>query len=275
MKTLRLLVTLAAFLGFAGTPPLGATAERPLKATLTVARGDAKMSLQKDAAFEPAQPGAVLAADARVATGADGSAELLFEDGTAVRVEANSSLTLETARQTADAREFSFRLWAGRLLSQVMKRDTNARYSVRTPTAVAAVRGTEFVADAADGTTGLAVFEGTVETQSLDGDKLLGDPVALEPNQELSVEKGRPAGPPRTISAAMEQYRQGVAALFQQRMEDYRRNTAKVIQLQRDFMLRRQQQNRDAMEKRRRENADRMEQFRRRTQQRTPSSDAP
>jgi hypothetical protein len=73
----------------------------------------------------------------------------------------------------------------------------------------------------------------------------------------------------------MEQYRQGIAALFQQRMEDYRRNTAKVIQLQRDFMLRRQQQNRDAMEKRRRENADQMERFRRRTQQRTPSSDAP
>jgi ferric-dicitrate binding protein FerR (iron transport regulator) len=275
MKTLRLLVTVAVFLGFAGTPPLGATAERPLKATLTVARGDAKMSLQKDAAFEPAQPGAVLTADARVATGADGSAELLFEDGTAVRVEANSSLTLETARQTADSREFSLRLWAGRLLSQVMKRDTSARYSVRTPAAVAAVRGTEFVADAADGSTGLAVFEGTVETQSLDGDKPLGDPVALQPNQELSVEKGHPAGPPRAISAAMEQYRQGIAALFQQRMEDYRRNTAKVIQLQRDFMLRRQQQNRDAMEKRRRENADQMERFRRRTQQRTPSSDAP
>ena len=140
--------------------PLMGTAERPLKATLTEARGDVQVSAAPDSPWEAGEPGMTLASAARIKTGADGGADLLFEDGTALHLDKSASMTLESARDTGAAKEFSIRLWAEKLVSQVLKRDRPVSYRVRTPVAVAAVRGTEFVADASETATDVAVFEG-------------------------------------------------------------------------------------------------------------------
>jgi hypothetical protein len=219
--------------------PCLATAERPLKATLTEATGDVKVSQKEGSPWEPAEPGLTLAAGARIKTGPDGNADLLFEDGTALRLEANASAGVAAAAEKDGERSFSIRLWAGRLLSQVMRRERPVRYEVRTPVAAAAVRGTEFVADASDGTAGLAVFEGAVEAQSLQDDKPLGQPVALAADQELSLDRGRPAGPPRRISGAMAEYRRSAATLFRARIAAYRADGERVRALQKAFMERR------------------------------------
>jgi ferric-dicitrate binding protein FerR (iron transport regulator) len=251
------------------------TAERPLKATLTEAKGDvqvieAAQASPGDAAWKPARPGVVLTANARLKTGSDGSADLIFDDGTALHVDRNASLTVETSRSTEDHREFSIRLWAGRLLSQVMKNnETPVRYRVRTPDAVAAVRGTEFVADASTSGAKMAVFEGQVETQSMKDDSPLGDAVTLQPDQEVAVESGRPVGPPQTISQAMSDYRRDVAALFQARMDGYRNDMEQVRKLQEDFMDRRRRETEGAMEERRKGTDDAMQDFRRKLRQKT------
>ena len=259
-----------------------ATAERPLKATLTEAKGDVQVieaapAVPGPAAWKPAQPGVVLSANARLKTGPDGSADLLFDDGTALHVDRNASLTVETSRKTDDRREFSIRLWAGRLLSQVVRNTQSpVRYQVRTPVASAAVRGTEFVADASTTDAKLAVFEGQVETQSLDGDAPLGDSVTLQPDQEVSVERGRPVGPPQAISQAMAVYRRDVAALFQARMDGYRNDMDRVRRLQEEFMDRRRRETEGSMEDRQKKTNDAMQDFRRKMRQKTgpPPPDA-
>lgn len=250
----------------------GATSERPLKATLTVALGEVRVSTAPGASWEAAEPGMTLAAAARLKTGDDGSADLLFEDGTALRVEKNASLAIQTARDTGGWREYWVRLWSGRLLSQVAKKGpTPVKYKVQTPVAVAAVRGTEFVADASDKDTQLAVFEGKVETQSMDaGEKPLGDAVALTPDQEVTLDQGRPAGPPRAISDAMQNYRRNAAALFRARMDLYRQDMGRLQKLQEDYMARRRQRTEKTMENNRKSNEDAMERFRRRTRQHAP-----
>jgi len=76
-----------------------ATAERPLKATLTEAKGDVQVIEASQAAapgdvrWKRARPGVILSANARLKTGADGSADLLFDDGTALHLDRNASLT--------------------------------------------------------------------------------------------------------------------------------------------------------------------------------------
>jgi hypothetical protein len=231
-----------------------AAPERPLKATLTVAEGDVKVSTAAAAPWEPAEAGMALAADARIKTGADGSADILFEDGTALRVEKDASVAIQSAKETGGWREYWVRLWSGRLLSQVAKKSGPVKYKVQTPVAVAAVRGTEFVADASEKDTSLAVFEGQVETQSLDDkEQNLGQAVTLGADQELGVDRGRPAGPPRAISEAMSGYRAGAAALFRARMDRWRGDMGRVRRLQKDFMERRRRRNQDAMDRFRRE----------------------
>lgn len=263
MKKLPLFLSLSLLAG-----PLPGTAERPLKATLTEAHGEVQVSAAPDAPWEAGEPGMTLASAARLKTGADGGADVLFEDGTALHLDKNASMTLESARDTGASKEFSIRLWAGKLVSQVLKRDRPVNYRVRTPVAVAAVRGTEFVADASEGATDVAVFEGTVETGSLKDDAPLGDPVAVGPEQEVSVAQGRPAGPPRAISRAMSEYRAAHAALFLRRIDAFRRDTARVQKLQDAFMERRRRNIEEKMERRREGDADKMRDFRRKMRRR-------
>lgn len=254
--------------------PAGATAERPLKATLTEMTGDVQTQTKDGAAWEPAEPGVVLAADARLKTGAGASADLIFDDGTAVHAGENASLSVETAREDGTGREFSLRLWAGRVLSQVLKREGSpARYRIRTPVAVAAVRGTEFVADASEGGTQLAVFEGEIETQSLRDDAPLGDAVSVKPEQEISLAAGRPAGRPRALSRTMKNYRKATAALFRNRIDGYRRDMSRVQRLQQGLMERRRRLIEEKMEERRKGDANTMEDYRRQMRRRMQRRD--
>jgi len=135
--------------------------------------------------------------------------------------------------------------------------------------ASAAVRGTEFVADASTTGATVAVFEGAVETQSLKDDAPLGETVTLQPDQEVAIEGGIPVGPPQTISQAMADYRRGVAALFQARMDGYRNDMDRVQRLQEEFMNERRRETEGAMEEHRNETNDAMQDFRRKMRQRT------
>jgi len=89
--------------------------------------------------------GAPVATGDVVQTGPNGQAQLLFEDGTRIVVGRNSNLVIESALFRADktaerlainALRGSFRFISGRSAS--------AAYSIRTPTATLAVRGTTF-----------------------------------------------------------------------------------------------------------------------------------
>lgn len=100
----------------------------------------------------PLQPGE------EIRTGADGYAEVMFDDGSRVNLHARTSFKLES--EGAD--ESSYRLSMGRIKSEI-ERLGNRRYSVRTPTAVAGVRGTEYLLEATEeGATSLTVLRGEV-----------------------------------------------------------------------------------------------------------------
>lgn len=267
LSTMRPIRILAAALMFLPAGPLGATAERPLKATLTEHHGEVRVSgaegAEDPAAWEPAEAGMTLLAGSKVKTDKEGTADLLFEDGTAVHIDKGADFELTEAREEDRGRIWKIRLWAGRLLSQVVKGPRPARYQVRTPVAVAAVRGTEFVADVSEsGGTGVAVFEGEVESQAFDEEKAVGEPVTVQPDQEVALEPGRAAGPPRAISQGMKNFRNGSAALFRARIAAFRQDTQRVIRLRQKFMERRRKRIKSSMENNRKSNADAMRDFR-------------
>jgi len=105
-----------------------------------------------------AKAGIPLSQGDRVVTGAGGSAELATRSGSVIRLENNTSLGLDDLRPGWT----TFRLSVGRFLGK-FDRTGKSRYRVRTPVAVASVRGTEFALDVApDGALEAGVVEGEV-----------------------------------------------------------------------------------------------------------------
>ncbi|WP_083748780.1 FecR domain-containing protein [Pelomonas sp. KK5] len=103
---------------------------------------------------------------AEVKTGADGRVRLKFIDGSTLVVSDNSEMRIEAFEMKADQKQrdsASIVLQAG-LIGQKVAPSTNGSWEVRTPTAVTAVRGTEFIVEVDDNmATAVNVSSGKVE----------------------------------------------------------------------------------------------------------------
>lgn len=114
-----------------------------------------------------------------VRTGARAKATVTFEDGSRVDLGANGSFTLESA----DARSSGVKLTLGVLKAFVQKLGSR-RFSVRTPTAVCSVRGTEFqVQVLSGGRTVVDLYQGLLGVEDHKGQQIL-----LHPNERIEVD---------------------------------------------------------------------------------------
>lgn len=116
-----------------------------------------------------------------VVTGAGSSAEIALDGGSLITLDANSTFVLEKTEKADSVFSLSF----GSLLAKIQSLGER-HLSVRTPTTVAAVRGTEFGVEATgEGESHVGVFdEGRVEVTGA------GTTEVLNANQETSVARG-------------------------------------------------------------------------------------
>lgn len=113
----------------------------------------------------PAAKGRPLAEGESVRTGSDAWCEILFRDGTYVRMDPGAETAAEELKSSAQERTFSFSFLRGRALWMAGKvaAAMRSKFQVRTPSAVCAVRGTSFAVDVSSaGETTLGLFEGKV-----------------------------------------------------------------------------------------------------------------
>ncbi len=151
-------------------------------ARLGVVSGDVTVVAADGSPEVSGEAGMPLEEGDRVVVAQGGSAEVALDGGSLITVRENSDFKLE---KTAKG-ESTFYLSLGSLLAKIQKLG-NQRLRVRTPTAVAAVRGTEFGVEVDGDNSHVGVFdEGKVEVT---GDKG-GPPELLISNQETSVKKG-------------------------------------------------------------------------------------
>jgi hypothetical protein len=168
-----------------------------------------------EAVVHPAGGGDEIAAEAgmpleegdRVATSSGSTAEISLDGGSLIALRESSDFTLENTSK--DASIFSLSL--GSILAKIQKLGSQS-LSVRSPTSVAAVRGTEFGVDVEAGQSHVGVFdEGRVEVR---GDA--GGAEVLTANQETSVARGeapRKAAPLRRFAGRRAAMRAHVARL--------------------------------------------------------------
>jgi hypothetical protein len=169
----------------------GSLTAEPLNRVTPLA-GEVEFQLGPDAAFTRLDRAQDLPAAATVRTGVAGLAAIEYPDGTRITVKPGSVVQVGSGAGEG--------LWVqlGAVLVRV-QRLMGAEQRVRTPVAVAAVRGTEFgvfVAD--DAATRVYVFDGTVAVTNV---RLLDREVLVRPGEMTVVEPLRPPSAPAPFQA--------------------------------------------------------------------------
>ena len=161
-------------------------------ATLTNVSGIVEVLPSDSNVWQPAAAGKVIAAGDRIRTGGSSAVTLSFFDGSTSSLEAKTELTVSqlSSRRDGSSKVILLHQWMGRSYNHVQRLpDLASRFEIETPTAVTAVRGTEFtITVEADGTTDVVVIEGRVEVTS-QGISIMvyaGQGTTVQPEQPLA-----------------------------------------------------------------------------------------
>jgi len=155
MKT----IVLSLFLGLTAAPAIAGET-----GCVYDLKGEVMTMKAGQAAWAAAKKGLPVAEGDRLKTGPRAWCEILFKDGSFIKMEEESETAAEALRSTAEERLFSFSFLKGKALWMAAKIKSRATsFSVRTPSAVCAVRGTDFsiIVSTSGGTT-VGLFEGKV-----------------------------------------------------------------------------------------------------------------
>ncbi|MEX2229832.1 MAG: FecR family protein [Dehalococcoidia bacterium] len=180
---------------FTATPAIGA------QSTLTVLAG--AVTVREGAgAFADAADGQTIGPGVTVRTGPDSHAVLTYVDGTTVTIEPDSEVTIEALEITASGDLVAIvQQTVGRTWHVVQHRSgPDGRYEVRTPAAVASVRGTAFTVDV-DGTgaTDVETTEGLVGASGDDTSVDVGAGEVTTVSPDAAPQAPRPAPAPQAI----------------------------------------------------------------------------
>ena len=181
----------------------------------TVAAVQGTLQVQRAAAWQTGSVGAPIFVGDRLRTGADDAAKIVFRDDSVLDVAPKSELTVDKQAFDPEARRFDtlLRIVKGKVRAWVSEyyRQPRARYEIETPTAIAGVRGTEFIVlyDPNGEVTDIVGLAETVDVAGKLG--VLGAGVQVGPRLLSRVEKGRfPTAPQPLDDAQLGQYLSGL-----------------------------------------------------------------
>lgn len=165
MKYLQALILSAAMIA---TMPLKAD---PVKLALVVfKKGDA--SIVRNGKVQPAKVKDLIQEKDEIRTGAGGELSLQLSSGVLVKVAANSSLLIEGIARDEKGSTLALRLNNGTLLGKASKESgKDLNLTVHSPTAIAGVRGTEFIVDVNAEQSSVLVDEGVVNVSDATGSR--------------------------------------------------------------------------------------------------------
>lgn len=139
----------------------------------------------------------------QIMTGQNASVTIYFLDNSKIMLKSNSMLQVDalviekTPDNKIDTKETIFTLWVGKLHALVSRIKEKERFEINTPSALCAVRGTNFTLSVQeDETTLLQVYEGAVGVQDRSG---LYEEKMVTAGYQITVEPGIPVPDPEPL----------------------------------------------------------------------------
>ena len=168
-----------------------AAAEEPA-GSVSALEGSAEVRHAGTQAWAPVMAGDDVRLGDELRTGPAAKLKLLLRDDSVLTLAADSRLTIDQEVLGAAATTSTFSLWVGTLRALVTDRykTTGSRFEVQTPTAVAGVRGTGFIASY-DETRKVTLVVGLFDTTCVRSRSGRGGEVCVTPRLATEVPAGR------------------------------------------------------------------------------------
>lgn len=171
----------------AGQPLPEALKSVAASAVLTFMEGEVSYRRpQQNPAFVAARPNLVLRSGDEIKTGKNGRAELVLDNRSVLRLDANSHLRIEDLRR-AGGYQAKFEFAVGSLWTRISKLfQQKPQIDVEFPTAIAGVQGTTYRSVVApDSSTTVRVYDGAVEVRNSRTSGRSGPPQRIGPPQQV------------------------------------------------------------------------------------------
>ena len=153
-------------------------------------------SLSTGSRFTP-QIGTMVQRDHKIRTGKKSFVEILLRNGTKIFLKEISVLNISSIRLSEADKPTRLKMLTGKIRVMAKKIFTDRTLILKTPTAVAGIRGTDFGAIASKYETKVVVFNGTVEVANSSKDVIKS--YVLTDREEVSVKENRPPTKPRVV----------------------------------------------------------------------------
>jgi hypothetical protein len=173
-------------------------------ATVSSIVGDVQIQKGGQGAWSPAKEGSVVGSGDRIKTGPESSCVLKWNRDNVMKLTAFTNLAVDKLEKNpaAGAENSSMDLWSGKVYAKAKKLSgPQSSFEVKTPAAIAGVRGTEMsVGMGADDTTNVECLNGMVSVKGRAGGEVL-----LKTKEKTTIKKDAQPEPPKQLDPADEQ----------------------------------------------------------------------
>lgn len=202
-RWIAVLVSFVFLLGMA--PVIGVEANNPISGTMMVVKGDVKVTSGKTGKTDPAKVGTKVFAGDTITSGPDSRAKIVMSDKNVLNISPESKITIEKYENDGDKKNVDIKVDFGKVRASVEQKydGEKSKFNIKTPTAVAGVRGTDFITGFNPSTrqTRIVTFSGVVAAGQPGPRGEILNPVFVRPGMETSVGSGAPPTPPRPAPA--------------------------------------------------------------------------
>lgn len=200
-----------AFLGFALTIMMSLVlsmevgAQNDISGTMMVVKGDVKITSGKTGKTDPAKVGTKVYAGDTIASAAEARAKIVMSDKNVINISPESKITIAKYENDPkkDSRNVELKVDYGKVRASVEQKydGEKNKFNIRTPTAVAGVRGTDFITGFNPTTqqTRIVTFTGVVAAGQPGPNGQILNAVFVKPGMATNVEHGKPPEPPRPM----------------------------------------------------------------------------
>ena len=143
-------------------------------AVVTFTKGEVEVCLRGQKEWKTLEPEMKLGKNDKIRTKYNSKIDVKLDEKSAFRLTEDSEAQIATLIRMGKFQATSLKLKDGKVLTKVGKYPVKPRFSIRTPAAVAAVRGTSFLVASSPEKTRVAVKEGLVRVGNRKGDVVVG-----------------------------------------------------------------------------------------------------
>lgn len=171
--------------------------------TLMVVKGEVKVLSAKTKATGSAKVGLKVFEGDEILAGTDGRAKIVMSDRNVLNISPNSKIKISKYENDGQARNVEIQVDYGKVRASVQQKydGEKNKFNIKTPTAVAGVRGTDFLTsyNRASRSATFITFEGSVAVGSLGAGGAILNPVYVNPGQQTEAKAGAAPEAPQPV----------------------------------------------------------------------------